>query len=238
MLGVGIIAVFAGLRYLIYAEMPASTFVDWAVRDTVMNGPRLLALGLALFLGLRVWDPKALGFHARGARAALFVFVSFFGVLWLPDHWLRSQENALGAATVWVLAGSSVLVGLWEEILFRGVLLNAIRDWKGTRAAIVGSSFLFTIMHVQAQPLASWPALLLAGLVFAALRVQGVGLWWLVAGHAAFDTLVLMGPMGPESFPGLSVCLLLLRCLFVVRYLSSVLREGGERQWTNAYAWQ
>jgi hypothetical protein len=193
---------------------------------------------LALFQGLRVWGREALGFHGRGGGAALLVFVSFFGVLWLPDHWLRSQEKLLGAAPILVLVGSSVLVGLWEEILFRGVLLNAIRDWKGTRAAIFGSSFLFTVMHVQAQPLVSWPSLFLAGLVFAALRVQGVGLWWLILGHAVFDTLALVGPMGPESFPGLSFCLLLLRGAFVVWYLSSVLREGGETLWTNAYAWQ
>lgn len=58
----------------------------------------------------------------------------------------------LGAPALIVLTLSSVLVACWEEILYRGVFVNAISDWKGTRAAVWGSSFLFTIMHVQAQP--------------------------------------------------------------------------------------
>ncbi len=170
---------------------------DWFVRDTVMNGPRALALGLALFLGLRVWGRDALGLHARGGRTAVFVFLTFFLILWLPDPWSRTQENGFGIPALLVLVASSVLVGFWEEILYRGVLLNAIRDWKGERAAIWGSSFLFTIMHVQAQPVVHWPSIFLSGVLFAVMRVQGVGLFWIIAVHAGFDALFLLGPIGP-----------------------------------------
>jgi len=217
-LGFGIFLLFAGLRFVVYEQVPAATFFEWVVRDTFMNGPRVIALGLALFLGLRLWGMEELGLHARGGGNAALVFLTFFLVLWLPDPWSRAHENGLGVAAVFVVTASSVLVGLWEEILYRGVLLNAIRDWKGTRAAIWGSSFLFTIMQVQAQPVLSWPSLFLCGVVFAVMRVQGVGLVWLIAAHAAFDALFLLGPTGPESIPGLSFLLLVLRGVFVVAY--------------------
>lgn len=217
-LGFAIFLVYAALRYLIYDSVPAPTGFDWFLRDTLMNGPRLLALGLALLLGLKVWRREGLGLHARGGRTAALVFFTFFFVLWLPDAWSRSGENGLGIPALLVLAASSVLVGAWEEILYRGVLLNGIRDWKGTQAAIWGSSFLFTIMHVQAQPVLHWPSLFLCGVLFAVMRAQGVGLIWLIAVHAAYDALALMGPTGPGSIPGLSFLLFLLRGLFVVAY--------------------
>jgi hypothetical protein len=105
------------------------------------------------------------------------------------------------------------------------VLLNAIRDWKGTRAAIWGSSFLFTIMHVQAQPVSQWPGIFLSGVLFAMMRVQGVGLVWLIAVHAAYDALALLGPTGQESKPGLSLFLFLLRGAFVVAYYRRLQKE-------------
>ncbi len=227
-LGFGIFLVYAALRFLIYAYLPAATFFDWFVRDTIMNGPRLLALSLALFLGLRVWGREALGLHAHGGRTATFVFLTFFLLLWLPDAWSGSRENGLGIPALLVLMASSILVGCWEEILYRGVLLNAIRDWKGTRAAIWGSSILFTIMHVQAQPVSQWPSIFLSGVLFAVMRMQGVGLIWLISVHAAYDALALLGSAGRESIQGLSVLLFLLRGAFVVAYYRQSQKEEDE----------
>ena len=58
-----IFLVYASLRYLVYASMPVEDFADWAVRDTIMNGPRLLALVLSVKLGLATWGAARLGFH-------------------------------------------------------------------------------------------------------------------------------------------------------------------------------
>jgi hypothetical protein len=69
-------------------------------------------------------------------------------------------------------------------------------------------------MHVQAQPVSQWPSIFLSGVLFAVMRVEGVGLLWLIVVHAAFDALFLLGPTGPESIPGLSLFLLVLRGAF------------------------
>jgi hypothetical protein len=56
------------------------------------------------------------------------------------------------------------------------------------------------------------------------MRMEGVGLICLIAIHAAYDSLVLLGPSGPESIPGLSLLLFALRGVFVLWYY---------RQWQN-----
>jgi hypothetical protein len=84
-------------------------------------------------------------------------------------------------------------------------------------------------MHVQAQPVVHWPSLLLCGLVFAVMRMEGVGLIWLIAIHAAYDSLVLWGPVGPESVPGLSFILFSLRGVFVLVYSRRMREKAGEQ---------
>ena len=209
---------YASARYLVYASMPIEDFADWAVRDTIMNGPRLLALVLAVTLGISTWGTARLGLHTRGAKPAALIFVLYFVLLWLPVFWLRTTPVNLGASALIVLTLSSFLVAGWEEILYRGVFVNAIADWKGSRAAVWGSSFLFTIMHIQAQPLSGWPSIFLCGMLFALMRVQGVGLPWLILSHAVFDSLVFIGATGESLVPDVITALFLFRALFVFSY--------------------
>lgn len=213
-----IFLIYASLRWLAYDLYPVEDFADWVVRDTFMDFPRLLVLALSLWLGLRLWSTEALGLHFRGWREATWVFVVFFLLLWLPDAWVRTTPHGLSASTLTLLTASSVLVGCWEELLFRGVFFNAIREWKGAKAAAWGSSVLFTVMHIQAQPLYGWPAIFLCGMLFALLRLRGVGLLWLMAYHGLFDALVFFGPTGPSQIVVLPFALLLVRAVFVSKY--------------------
>ncbi|GMR22479.1 MAG: hypothetical protein BMS9Abin37_0833 [Acidobacteriota bacterium] len=183
-----------------------------------MNGPRLLALALSLTLGIRTWGADRLGLHTRGSKPAAVIFVLYFVLLWFPDSWSRTTPMHLGVSALIVLTLSSVLVACWEEILYRGVFVNAIGDWKGARAAVWGSSFLFTIMHIQAQPLSGWPSIFLCGVLFALMRVRGVGLPWLILSHAAYDSLVFLGATGESLVPAFIAALFLFRALFVFSY--------------------
>jgi len=220
-LGFLIFLLYAALRWLVHAAIPADDFAHWAVRDTLMNGPRILVLVLSLRLGLHCWGKEGLGLHTRGWAPATFVFVAFCLLLWLPDAWLRTEPLELGATALVVLTASSILVGCWEEILYRGVFFNAIREWKGPKAAIWGSSFLFTIMHIQAQPVAHWPSIFLFGMVAALLRLRGVGLIPLITMHALYDALIFFGATGPSLIPGLPLALFLLRAVFAWRYYNA-----------------
>jgi membrane protease YdiL (CAAX protease family) len=102
--------------------------------------------------------------------------------------------------TVTDLLGISVLAGLGEELMFRGVLLDLLRGWFGIWAAVVLTSALFGAMH----------ALTLTYALFAAgMGAFMAGLWlWTgnllvpIVAHALYDFLALLyllrGPGAPE----------------------------------------
>lgn len=217
-LGLLVFFLFAALRFGVYAAIPAPSFEAWIVRDTVMDMPRLLALALSLRIGLLHWGRIGLGLHLQHARKALALSLLFFGV-WYPPFWFRATPYDMRLGPLLVLSASSVLVALWEEILYRGVLLNSLRDWLGTRAALWGSSLLFTIMHVQAQPIGAWPSVFLVGVVFALMRIDGIALTWIICFHWALDSFVYLGAHGEPTLSGVDFICLALEALFVVVYL-------------------
>lgn len=91
-------------------------------------------------------------------------------------------------------------VGLFEEYLFRGVLLDGFLDrFGGTRAALA-SSVLFMLYHTRPQAIAAWPHIFLTGAVFAGLRLRGMSLGHLALIHAAADSLFFFhGRQGPSG---------------------------------------
>ncbi|MBI5624383.1 MAG: CPBP family intramembrane metalloprotease [Elusimicrobia bacterium] len=90
-------------------------------------------------------------------------------------------------------------VGLFEEQLFRGVLLHGLRGrWGDVRAAL-GTSLMFMLYHTRPQSFAAWPHILLTGAVFAGLRLRGMSLGHLALIHAAADALFFFhGRQGPS----------------------------------------
>ncbi len=87
-----------------------------------------------------------------------------------------------GIATAFVVA--VVLAPLTEEILFRGVLLSALKARWGTGVAIFGSSALFAGMHVS--PYAIPPVFVLA-LVLGWLFVRTRSLTVCIVAHSVFN---------------------------------------------------
>lgn len=213
-----IFLIYATLRYFVYDAFPADDFTGWAVRDTLMDGPRLLVFLLSLALGVRIWGWNGLGLHKGGFRTAVTILVFYFLLLCYPQFWFRETPYALGALPFGILTVSSLLVALWEEILYRGVFLNALRDWVSTKVAVLGSSILFAVMHIQAQPIVGWPSIFLTGMLFALMRVRGVALTWLIAIHWIIDSIVFLGAYGEELFPGLGRSLLAAQACFVGIY--------------------
>jgi membrane protease YdiL (CAAX protease family) len=150
----------------------------------------LYVLAGTLFIGLRRWNWDQLGLNRQGIwltlACALFILggrlMIIFSLAWgVPPPqftWLH-------------LAGNLVyyfgLVGLTEELLFRGVIYRLLEDWKGVRWAIWGSSFGFLLWHIFGQgPLAGGSALLI-GLLFALIRWRAGGIVGLIILHALWD---------------------------------------------------
>jgi membrane protease YdiL (CAAX protease family) len=143
-----------------------------------------------LCIGRRRWSWLQLGLSSQGFRLTLVSGMALLagrlaimrGIDWSVQppsfSWLRWLGNLL------FYFG---LVGLVEELLFRGLLFRLLADWRGTRWAIWGSSFAFMLWHVFGQGLLVGLVTLLIGLLFALIRWRAGGILGLILLHGLWD---------------------------------------------------
>jgi len=145
----------------------------------------------ALFIGLRRWSWSQLGVNRRGIGLSLvcggvFIAERFLAQLALG---LPLDLRPFGLLRV---AGEVLfyffLVGLVEELLFRGLIYRALEDWRGPALAIFGSSLGFALWHIGwAGPLIV--AHFLIGIVFGLIRWRAGGVLGLIVVHGLHDLL-------------------------------------------------
>lgn len=123
-----------------------------------------------------------------------------------------STAGALGvdACPRWLyLVGTCVLVAVVEELVFRGLLLRAVRRACGPKTTIVVTAAVFASLHglpigIEGDPAAELVAASLAlkflealafGIVLAAMLFRGGTLPLVIALHAVFDIIYFAGPV-------------------------------------------
>ncbi|TEU14265.1 MAG: CPBP family intramembrane metalloprotease [Anaerolineales bacterium] len=137
-----------------------------------------------------------LGFALMGG---IFLIEWAGGWLTVGDGVWRSQS--LGPALL-MLAGYFtlfILAGASEEIMFRGYILQNLREWPGTTLAVVISSILFGLVHVLNPNFNLFAALniALAGVAFCYAYLITGNLWLPLAFHFSWN--FFQGPI--FSFP-------------------------------------
>jgi membrane protease YdiL (CAAX protease family) len=150
----------------------------------------LYVLAGTLFIGLRRWNWSQLGINRQGIGLTLACgLVILAGRLMI----ILSIDWAVHPMTfTWLrLAGNLIyyfgLVGLVEELLFRGLIYRLLEDWRGVRWAIWGSSFGFGLWHVFGQGPLVGIVTLVIGLLYAQLRWRGGGIVGLIVLHGLWD---------------------------------------------------
>jgi membrane protease YdiL (CAAX protease family) len=166
--------------------------------------PRLSEPGTSLFqiltylyvlsgtslIGLRRWSWDALGVNRRGLGLSLACGLAILAgrlLIILSIEW-KSQPAPLA----WTrLAGDLLfyfgLVGLVEELLFRGLVYRLLEDWRGAGWAIWGSSLGFGLWHVFGQGPLAGLATLAIGVLFALIRWRAGGIAGLIVLHGLWD---------------------------------------------------
>lgn len=159
--------------------------------------PRLLLAALTFILARRL-APHSVAESRPGFRRGLLYGVPAYGIMVLA---LIAGLTHAGIFRGWAAFGiftvSMVSVGLFEEILFRGVLLGVISrtSWgdTGVRAAML-SSFIFGAAHLVNLPreglgsaVAQVVYAVLIGFFFAAVRIRSGSLLAVIVLHALLD---------------------------------------------------
>lgn len=146
-----------------------------------------------LFIGLRRWNWDQLGLNCKGIRftlacGAVVIIGRLIVVLGtsLPlSFQFATLDRAIGESIYYLL-----LVGLSEELTFRGLMYRALDEWRGTRWAIWGSSLAFGLFHLGHGD----PTIVVAifiGALFAAIRWRTGGIVGLIVVHALYDLSVV-----------------------------------------------
>lgn len=172
-------------------------------------GLALSSLCLQLATGgvpLAVAGPKALGVSIRwidlpvGIATGVFAQLVLVWLLYKPlSHWISSDDlegpaRALGdlvhnPADRIVLA-LMVCIGapIAEELMYRGLLLGALRQRMGRWPAVMCSAVIFGLVHFQGVQL---PGLILIGLILASLATWSGRLGTSMVAHAAFNAVTV-----------------------------------------------
>ncbi|MGV8082283.1 MAG: lysostaphin resistance A-like protein [Coriobacteriia bacterium] len=140
--------------------------------------------------------PKSWLGAAFGVAVAAQLFAVLFGILWQmlgfelsgsADQITRLVPPGL-AGDIMAMLAVGVFAPAAEEIVFRGVLLNAIRGRWGAWAGILGSSVLFALVHLSAE---QFVPILVVAVLLGWLYVRSGSLWVSMAAHSAFNLIAL-----------------------------------------------
>jgi len=150
----------------------------------------LYVLAGTLLIGRRRWNWDQLGINRQGLGLTLACGLAILGgrlMIILSIDWAVRPAHL-----TWLhLAGDLLfyfgLVGLVEELLFRGLIYRLLEDWQGVRWAIWGSSFGFGLWHIFGQGALVGLVTAAIGLLYAQIRWRGGGIVGLIVLHGLWD---------------------------------------------------
>jgi membrane protease YdiL (CAAX protease family) len=193
---------YVSLRTLTQRLMPFTDMAGYVRQDIVITALRLSCAAACYGIARRRWSKAELGL-GETERASLWSKLAVASLMaaalvsvlsnkvdtWSP-MWMRLLETAIALA-----------VALNEEIGFRGLFFNALRDGSSRTAAVCGTTLMFTLMHAGYQEAWHLPRIFLIGLTFALLRDRGLSLRTLILAHFSFDALSALA-MNDDTFFG------------------------------------
>jgi membrane protease YdiL (CAAX protease family) len=162
-----------------------------------------LAIWLAIVAAPAWWRPAGLG---RGVRSAwALIPLGAVAVAAASAGWPGASPN--GSSFGLLLAASSALGALREEVVFRGLVFHWVAIRLGGTGAVIGSSALFAIAHVPryvwedrtaAEMAAELIVVFCMGLFLCRVRAATGSIWMPAAIHALWNVAVT-GVALPEA---------------------------------------
>jgi len=163
---------------------------------------------------------KAISELAIGIMIGATIFFITIGILWAFGYYRVLSINSLAVIVpILVFALNS---GVFEELLFRGILFRIMEESLGTWLAMGGSALIFGILHLTDPNATLWNAIavaITAGFTLAATFVFSRRLWIPIGTHFAWNFT--------QRFFGLAVSGNNSHGLLVARLSGPILLSGG-----------
>lgn len=166
--------------------LPLAWVLAWLLELPLSLSPGMLAVGLGILATLPMW------WLLRWTRSLDHpVTKELFE--WVENNLLPLFRGA----TNWQLAAIAVLAGLGEELLFRGVIQQALQQWLGPWTGLLLASLVFGAAHWVSR----------AYMIFACLMGLYLGLLYWLSGdlliavivHALYDFIALRLLLKPST---------------------------------------
>ncbi len=191
--------------------------------ESLMKGNNLLVtitiiftLSLLLTFVFRRWvDRKSfvslgLDFNGHGGEAvaggmlAIFIICTSSLLLKVTGH-LKWMDIIFDSRALFLSFGSVVVISFYEELIFRGYILNNLMDSFPGWLALVISAFLFMIFHWTGQSSIGFFSLansLIMGFILGLNYIYSRNLWFSFCFHIAWKFMEgpAFGYSGDESF--------------------------------------
>jgi membrane protease YdiL (CAAX protease family) len=213
-----VIVVFAAQILATVGERPPRTQAFYYLPNAAIYLLGFLALGGVTVLVARQIGPlrevlalrrtpllPAIGWSVAALLAALIfarLLEPVFGGSASQDLRQDPFPGGLSATVAIVLIGLAFVVGapVTEELYFRALLLDPMAAALGRSAAVIGTSVLFGLVHLQPRAL---PVIIAIGAILAILRFATRSIWPPMAVHGANNALAftaaLVGPLAGPS---------------------------------------
>lgn len=150
----------------------------------------LTIVGVLIYKKLRRGEGRAFRLSLRGFNPMLilwgFVLVLITGIViepvlnLFPESFLK-LVNQMGMKGGWSILMLVVLAPVMEEMLFRGILLEAVRSKYSSGRAIVVSALMFGVIHFIPQQVVN---AFVIGLILGYIYVRTDSLWPVIIIHA------------------------------------------------------
>ena len=117
------------------------------------------------------------------------LYIMLFGTPSIPEiviYYEDSEYNLLLALSFTSLVIAAPVV---EEILFRGYILDAIREIHGDTVAILGSAGLFGLLHLEPYVVGMAT---LGGVIYGWIRIKTGSLWPSIVSHMVWNFLAFL----------------------------------------------
>lgn len=173
-----------------------------------------IALLIAHWLTIRTFDPRSaafVGLHREAARPTLLARgwilgaapIAFTALVLFAAGWLDIEPSTPGSWWTAAIQVSLLLLpaALYEELLARGYVFAALREWLGPTAAIAVTSIGFGLLHVNNPGSNPIPIVVvtLAGVYLAAVLVVTRSLYAVWLAHWAWNWVMAVALHIPVS---------------------------------------
>ncbi len=158
---------------------------------------------------------KLMGAFVFGGCFAI-AFNTILGMLRLADYsasYRQVAETFYTGRLLLEIIALCIVIPLAEELLYRGIVYERLRGWLGMRASVLGSAFIFGLVHMN---LAQFVYAFIFGILLACLAEWTEGFFAATAAHMAANlTSVLRAETNIFAFLDQSVVVRILAVIIL-----------------------